>query len=946
VLSLLVDPLEPKILYAGARRGVFKSINAGENWMKISNGLLSYVTALCLKEAEPRTLYVGARYGVYKSIGGGNTWQGVNQGLPEDIGVYGLVSEKDKPNVFCVATSMGAFKSEDGGKNWEPLSKPPFLEVQSWRYYVRAIALNPKNPMTLYIGVSDRGLYKSVDGGKTWTLNNPARNVIALAIDPDEPSIIYAGTEQSGVMKSIDGGENWVFFNKGLPFDSLVSHLFVDPNDPVHLYAATSSGVFSITQSDRQAGPPPSEKPILIDKVTDGRGDAPGGHFDILEASVYKVGKEALQFQMKLQEKAPDNSPVFFEYLWMLDTDGDPSTGMRGWDIGAEYHVRLAFEPGFGWRGNLSVFEGRWRELDMFQITEETIAITVPLSYLSSPAYFNWIATTTKDRALDAAHSCVALRPTIVVAPKLGQTDTTVTISGRGFESKKAIQLDVGDEQSVKKLVTDEAGNFTISLKIKAENAGAVTIRATDVDSGDSAEADFTVVEEKEGVISTVAGNGQWGFGGDGGSAIHARFSDLQDVYVDAGGNIFIADAANGRIRRVDSKGIITTFAGSGVRGFAGDGGKAAKASLSHPTSVTGDSKGNIYIVDSGNLRIRRVDKRDTITTVAGDGGKEIDGDGGSAVKAGIGFVYSICVDAQDNLYLAGMDRIRRVDTKGKINTIVGGGKELNDGVPALKAKLESVQDVHVDNQGNIYFCDRTMRVRQVRKGRVTTVAGRLFGKGFGGDGGKATNAMVYPRSIFVDGSGVLFIASDANNRIRNVDRDGIITTVVGTGRHGYNGEYVMAKQTYLGRPMSIFIDRKGNLFLAETAIARVRRVTGIAVSTSYNVEPSLNLALTTWGRTKTELYQNYPNPFNPETWIPYRLAMPADVIIHIYGVTGELVRTLKIGRQDSGEYVNKAKAARWDGRNDAGERVASGVYFYKIQAGDFTATRKLAVRK
>jgi len=952
VLSLLVDPgqvpglPESKVLYAGAQRGVFKSVNAGENWTKISNGLLSYVAALHLDKVEPQALYVGAVSGVYKSVGGGNTWQGVNGGLPEDVRVYTLMSEKNKPNVFYAGATRGAFKSVDSGQNWNPLGRPPFPEGQLWEYSVPAIVLEPENPMTLYIGAGYRGLYKSVDGGETWTLSSPARSVTALAIDPDAPSIIYAGTTQSGVMKSIDGGINWISFNKGLPFDARISNLFISPQDSAHLYAATSSGVFSISQSDKRAGPPPPEKLILLDKVTDGKGDAPEGHFDILEASVYTVGEQALQFQMKLQEKIPTDSPAFLEYLWMLDTDGNPNTGMRRWDIGAEYHLRMTLEPGFGWRWYVHTFEGRIRELGTFQITEQTLTVTVPLAYLGSPAYFDWVASTARDRAPDVASGSVAFRPIIAIAPKLGPTDTTVTISGKGFEPKKTIRIDVGEKQEVKKVATDDKGSFTTSLKLQAETAGSLTLRVTDVASGDSAEATFTVIEEKEGVISTVAGNGQRGFGGDGGPAIQARLSGPQDVYVDADSNIFISDASNGRIRRVDAKGIISIFAGDGGRGFGGDGGKATKASLSNPTSITGDSRGNIYILDAGNLRIRQVNKRGIITTVAGNGDKGIDGDGGPAVKAGLGPVYSICVDAKDNLYIAGMDRIRRVDTKGKIDTVVGGGKDLADGVPALKAQLQNVQDVHVDKQGNIYFCDRTMRVRRVGKdNKVTTVAGQLFGKGFGGDGGPATGAMLYPHSLSVDGTGAIFIASDAHNRIRRVDRGGIINTVVGTGRHGYNGEYIPALQANLGRPMGIFIDRKGNLFLAEPDIARVRRVTGIAVG-PFSVEPSANLVLTTWGRTKTALYQNYPNPFNPETWIPYRLAKSADVTIHIHSVTGQLVRRLKIGRQDSGEYMSKSKAAHWDGRNDVGERIASGVYFYRIQAGDFTATRKLAVSK
>jgi sugar lactone lactonase YvrE len=280
------------------------------------------------------------------------------------------------------------------------------------------------------------------------------------------------------------------------------------------------------------------------------------------------------------------------------------------------------------------------------------------------------------------------------------------------------------------------------------------------------------------GIISTVAGNGHPLFGfaiGDGGPATAAEMTFPVGMVRDAGGNLFIADDANSRVRRVDTSGNITTIAGTGGSGFSGDQGPAINAELSGPYGLALDSKGNLYLSDVGNNRIRRIDPSGIITTVAGTGTAGFAGDTGSAVQAELNVPLGIAVDAADNLYIADFsnNRIRKVDGNGTITTVAGGGSSglLGDGGPATSAVLAQPSAVAVDLSGNFYIADTTSsRVRKVdTQGIINTLAGSGV-HGFAGDNGPATNAeLLFPEGVAVDAAGNVYIADAGNNRIREV---------------------------------------------------------------------------------------------------------------------------------------------------------------------------------
>jgi trimeric autotransporter adhesin len=221
------------------------------------------------------------------------------------------------------------------------------------------------------------------------------------------------------------------------------------------------------------------------------------------------------------------------------------------------------------------------------------------------------------------------------------------------------------------------------------------------------------------GIISTVAGNGTSGFSGDGGPATMARLFMPIGVAVDSAGNIYIADTFNLRIRKVTLTGTITTVAGNGSKGYGGDGSPATAAKLNSPSGVMVDSAGNIYIADSGNNRIRKVTPAGIISTVAGNGARGYGGDGDAATSAKLNSPSGVAVDSAGDLYIADRDnrRIRKVTLAGTITTVAGNGDfgYSGDGGAATSAKLNSPSGVAVDSAGNLYIADSgNHRIRKV----------------------------------------------------------------------------------------------------------------------------------------------------------------------------------------------------------------------------------------
>jgi uncharacterized protein (TIGR03437 family) len=329
------------------------------------------------------------------------------------------------------------------------------------------------------------------------------------------------------------------------------------------------------------------------------------------------------------------------------------------------------------------------------------------------------------------------------------------------------------------------------------------------------------------GVIATLAGNGKAGFSGDGAAAIGASLSQPQYVAIDGQGNVFISDTGNNRVRKVSGNGVISTLAGTGTAGYAGDGGVAASAQLSQPEGVAVDGSGNVFIVDSNNERVRKVSVTGVITTVAGTGASGNSGDGGLATNAQLGGSYGLAVDAAGDLFIADYYSlsIREVSASGIIDTVAGTGAFYSgDSGPAASAQLAPT-GIAVDGSGNFYIADNS-RLRKVSaNGIVTTVAGTGVCCGPGGSGVTATSTEISPERVTVDASGNLYIA-DFFSVVHKVAPNGIITTIAGTGTAGFSGDGGAAASAQLGvAPGGLTVDGGGNLYIADTSNNRIRKV-------------------------------------------------------------------------------------------------------------------------
>ncbi len=324
-------------------------------------------------------------------------------------------------------------------------------------------------------------------------------------------------------------------------------------------------------------------------------------------------------------------------------------------------------------------------------------------------------------------------------------------------------------------------------------------------------------------IISTLAGNGKQGSSGDGGFASYATFNGPMGLLMDGRGTLYIADQDNNRIRVINSYGVVKTIAGTGSSGGStGDGGPAVKAKINHPTGMAMDKAGNLYIADSWNNKIRKIDVDGKITTVAGNGVAGYSGDNIPAVTAKLNNPKSVAIDPLGNLIIADCNncRIRRVDTAGIITTIAGTGdvSYYGNGVPATASKLNKPAAVAIDKDGNILIADTYNNL--IRKITTDSLIHNIAGNGtpgYGGDNSSGFSQLNRPSGLAVDGVGNVFIADMNNNRVRKIDTGGTITTVAGNGSPGSAGDGGSSVEAELYVPTCVAVDSAGNLYVGQS---------------------------------------------------------------------------------------------------------------------------------
>ncbi len=395
--------------------------------------------------------------------------------------------------------------------------------------------------------------------------------------------------------------------------------------------------------------------------------------------------------------------------------------------------------------------------------------------------------------------------------------------------------------------VTTVAGTGTAGL---GGEGGPATAAELDVPAGLAFDHDGSLLiadseggrvlrVDAPGTLTRVLGNTFWSYSGDGGPAAQAQVLYPFGLARDASGDVFVADALNGRVRKIDTTGAITTVAGSGTLNrdatpvvATGDGGPALAATFRLPTDVAVDALGNLYVSDSWDCTVRKIDTAGIVTAFAGTKICGSTGDGGPALDAQVRGNWVI-TDAAGNVYVGGDIGIRRIDNSGVITTVYGAGaNDPGDGGPASAARFSGAKKPAFDPVGNLYVPDDYgNRIRRIdTAGIISTVAGTGV-SGFGGDGGPATQATFRQiRGLAVAADGTIYVADTDNNRIRRIGPDGVITTISGGGpelglKGTFGGDGGPAASALWTGPTNLVLLDDGTLLGTDLYNSRIRRI-------------------------------------------------------------------------------------------------------------------------
>ncbi len=396
-------------------------------------------------------------------------------------------------------------------------------------------------------------------------------------------------------------------------------------------------------------------------------------------------------------------------------------------------------------------------------------------------------------------------------SPATGTTGTSVTIIGTNFAPVTADNLvkingtPAGVTQASATTLTAVVSAGTTSGKITVQVGAAVATTATD----------FTYVQQTIGTVSTLAGNGTLGFAE--GTGTSARFYQPTGLAFDADGNMYVADSQNHRIRKITPAGVVSTFAGSGTAGFADGSGTAAQ--FESPFGVAVDVAGNVYVADTYNHRIRKINPAGVVSTLAGNGSYGYADGGGAASKFYV--PKGVAVDLAGNVYVAdeNNNRIRKITSTGTVTTLAGSTGGSTDGDVSV-ALFQGPRGITIDADGNLYISD-SHRIRKITPGGiVSTLAGST--QGITDSDGSAARFNI-PTGLAVDADGNVYVADDGNERIRKVTPTGTVTTVAGFFAPGFTDGF--GEDAAFSSPTGIALDGSGHIFVADRHNHSIRKI-------------------------------------------------------------------------------------------------------------------------